>query len=142
MIISTEKVTRTDCEAHFKFVNKTLRKHPLFHFVTFKAKTFWEVLLFKDPENFIGMISDNNGYVVVLWLFLCCPTILQLSYSFLALSLRLIGVSSTSYLKAYKTCFYCLWLITSRGYTTSDPKRCLTFAQRTKTGKKITKRRT
>lgn len=61
MILGTDKVSKADGEAHFKFVKRTLCKQPLFRYVSFKAKMFWEVLLFKDPENYIGYLLDNSG---------------------------------------------------------------------------------
>jgi len=61
LIIGTDKTKLSDAEVNFKFLSKTLRtRRPLFKFITLKPVQYWDVLLFKDLVNFIGIPATNQ----------------------------------------------------------------------------------
>jgi hypothetical protein len=56
VIIATDKRTYAEAQTYFEFIAKTIRQNrDMFKFIHFQKVRFYEVLLFKDPSNFVGV---------------------------------------------------------------------------------------
>jgi DNA polymerase epsilon subunit 1 len=49
-----------EAEAYFKFIVKTITKKPVFQYVQLEAKRYWDVLLFKDKVNYLGIPASDT----------------------------------------------------------------------------------
>jgi hypothetical protein len=56
VIIATEKRTFAEAQTYFEFISRTIRNNrDMFKFLHFEKVRFYEILLFKDPSNFVGI---------------------------------------------------------------------------------------
>lgn len=55
IIIATNKHSYKDAKEYFKFIKKTIiQKRELFHYLQMEPVNYWEVLLFKDLQNYVA----------------------------------------------------------------------------------------
>jgi DNA polymerase epsilon subunit 1 len=61
IIIGTEKMKLHEADSYFKFLVKTITKKPVFQYIQLEAKRYWDVLLFKDKVNYLGIPATEGS---------------------------------------------------------------------------------
>jgi len=63
IIIATDKKTLKEAEGYFAFLRKTFKKNrELFRYVKMEALHYWDILLFKDPYNYIAIDAKTQDF--------------------------------------------------------------------------------
>ena len=60
LIIATERRTVSEAQSYASFLQKTFKRNrELFRYVDISPKAYYDILLFKDPHNFVGIPASN-----------------------------------------------------------------------------------
>jgi hypothetical protein len=74
VIIATNKKRLSEAKAYFNFLRDTLADRPLLKYVHLDSNSvkFWDILIFKDKTNFIGIPASEQPILDVKELGILC----------------------------------------------------------------------